>query len=91
MTFFTILSSVLFLATLALLWCLRGFTRELRQGRNPVGQLERLEDRLAYKRINRATAVHPLPRPLTPLAPPARGRGSRAAMVVGLAILLGSR
>jgi hypothetical protein len=38
MTFF-IVYAMGFLAVLALLWCFRGFTRELRQGRKQVGLL----------------------------------------------------
>ncbi|MBZ5531853.1 MAG: hypothetical protein LAO20_10510 [Acidobacteriia bacterium] len=92
MTLFMVLMMVSFLAVLAMLWCFRGFTRELKQGRKPIGLLVRVDDgATAHKRIVSVKVVRPAPRSIKPAATPARARVSSAATVIGLAILLGSR
>lgn len=85
MTFFMVLTIAIFLAILALLWCFRGFTRELKNPRKPIGVLVRLKDvEPQGKEIHCAAA--------------ANSDGSvrsnprlRAAGVISLALVLGSR
>lgn len=92
MTLYMVFMIVSFLAVLAMLWCFRGFTRELKQGRKPIGLLVRVEgSAAARKRIMSAEVVRPEFRPGRAVATPARARVSSAATVIGLAILLGSR
>lgn len=85
MTFFMLFAFAMFLAIVALLWCFRGFSRELKQPRKPIGLLVRITEVPgtgtsaavpATREIGRATAA---------------SARLEAANVISLALLLGSR
>jgi hypothetical protein len=91
MTFFIGLAIVGYLSIIALLWCFRGFSRELKNGRKAVGLIVRVAPDQAgaggSMRIQRV-----LQRELKVIElQPRRAHSLQSAKVVHLARVLGSR
>jgi hypothetical protein len=85
-TLFMVFMLFVFFAIIALLWCFRGFSREVKRSRKPVGMWVRVtESNLAPPPRIAAKAKIEARRSATPSAVP------RAASVVSLALLLASR
>ena len=87
MTLFMLTTLVIFFAIVALLWCFRGFSRELQHPRKPIAYVIRLKQvELEPRQPKATTAAKPGVRRAATLQ-----HVSSAASVVSLALLLGSR
>jgi hypothetical protein len=87
MTLFMSFMIFFFFAIIALLWCFRGFSRELQHPRKPVGYVVRLKEvELAPRQSRAAPSSRTSARRATTI-----NHKARAASVVSLAPLLGSR
>src|SRR5258707_14399754 len=101
MTFFMVFTIVSFWGIIGLLWCFRGFSRELSQGRRNrrlvrVEQVSRLESRTERKTVRPIEFERDTPRQIESQEAKfaeAKSEASklRAASVIAVAIVLGSR
>ena len=101
MTFFMIFTIVSFWGIIALLWCFKGFSREITQGRRlsrlvRVEQVSRVEFRAERKKVRPIEFERDTPGQIESQTAKSEEAKSgahklRAASVIAVAILLGSR
>ena len=100
MTFFMVFTIVSFWGIIGLLWCFKGFSRELSQGREHrrlvrIEQVSRVMRRTERKKVTPIEFDRHKPRQIESQAKSVEAKSEasklRAASVIAVAILLGSR